>query len=225
MPKASVLLVISAVLFAAFVFFSYLVHEDVFTQFDFNTTVRLQDNIPQRLDPVFSWLSVVGSFEILCIILGVFFLLTRKFLAGFIAFFSFFIFHVIEIFGKLYVNHPPPPQFMLRTQYPLDFPQFHVRAEFAYPSGHAGRTAFLASLFILMILESNLSKPVKLLLVGSIGGFAFAMFLSRPYLGEHWATDVIGGVLLGVSLGIFSGIFLAKGFSFKNLTAKLKKST
>ena len=39
--------------FILFVFFSYLVHKDVFTQFDFDTTVRLQDMISRRFDELF----------------------------------------------------------------------------------------------------------------------------------------------------------------------------
>jgi membrane-associated phospholipid phosphatase len=132
--------------------------------------------------------------------------------------------HVIELYGKFYVDHPPPPEFMLRTEYPIDFPLFHVRSEFSYPSGHSGRTVFLASILICLILASGFSKPVKYGLIGCIAGFTFVMLLSRPYLGEHWTTDVIGGALLGASLGIFSAVFMDKKFSLKKLLKTISKS-
>lgn len=216
MPRSSVLIALSFVLFVSFVFFSYLVHENVFTQLDFDTTVKLQDNIPHRFDNIFSYFSAFGSFEFFLVFLGLLFLALRKFVAGIVTLTMFVGFHIIELYGKFYVDHPPPPEFMLRTQYPIDFPQFHVRAEFSYPSGHSGRTVFLASILVCIILASGFSKPVKYALIGFIAGFTFVMLLSRPYLGEHWTTDVIGGALLGASLGIFAAVFLDKKYSFKN---------
>lgn len=217
MPRSSVLIALSFVLFVSFVFFSYLVHENVFTQLDFDTTVKLQDNIPHRFDNIFSYFSAFGSFEFFLVFLGLLFLALRKFVAGIVTLTMFVGFHIIELYGKFYVDHPPPPEFMLRTQYPIDFPQFHVRAEFSYPSGHSGRTVFLASILVCIILASGFSKPVKYALIGFIAGFTFVMLLSRPYLGEHWTSDVIGGALLGASLGIFSAVFLDNKFSLKKL--------
>lgn len=225
MPKHQLLnlFVTSIILFFAFVFFSYLVHEDIFTQFDFNATVRLQDNIPRRFDPLFSWFSVIGDFQYMLIAVVLVCVILRKFLAAFISFCMFGFFHIIELFGKNYVEHLPPPEFMLRTERPIDFQPFHVRSEFSYPSGHSGRTVFLASLLIMMVLLTNWSKPVKWCVIGGILGFTFVMLLSRPYLGEHWVTDVIGGALLGASFGIFSALFLDKKLSTGSLLKQCKR--
>src|ERR1041385_3480038 len=141
-------------LFFLFILFSYLVHKNVFLHIDFNTTVRLQDKISRRFDSGFSLLSDIGHFEVMfAVLLGLstFLVFKKKFMAAASGLIFFTGFHIIEIYGKFFVNHPPPPHFMLRTENIVDFPQFYVSSDFSYPSGHAGRTTFLSTLLLIII--------------------------------------------------------------------------
>lgn len=203
-----VLFALGSCIFLFFVVFSYLVHKNVFTQVDFNTTVRLQDNLSRRFDQPFSLFSEVGAFEVMLILL-IIILVLRRSLWGVVAFGLFGVFHLIEIYGKTFVQQLPPPHFMLRTEHLVDFPQFHVRSEFSYPSGHAGRAAFLTVLIGILVWRSpKLSKAQKIFIISLLAMYDIAMFISRIYLGEHWATDVIGGALLGVAMAAISSAAL-----------------
>lgn len=207
MKKRIVIILLSVVFFILFIVLTYFVREDYLNQFDFNTTVRLQNHIPKKFDGFLSSLSLIGSFEILA---GIIFLIAvfRKKIFSLFIFIPFAIAHMIEIIGKALLHHPGPPYLFFRYNIDFLFPSSYIQPGSSYPSGHSLRIVFISFIFFSLIKKSKLKSAMKILLTSFLLVFNVLMLVSRVSLGEHWTTDVVGGALLGLSSGIFALIFL-----------------
>ncbi len=207
MKKKSLLIIFSFFIFILFIILTYIVRQDYLNQFDFDTTVRLQNHIPLKFDSFLSSLSLIGSFEILAGIILLIAIFRKKFVSLFI-FVPFALAHVIEIIGKALLHHPGPPYLFFRYNIDFLFPSSYIQPGSSYPSGHSLRIVFISFIFFSLIKKSKLKSAMKILLISFLLVFNILMLVSRVSLGEHWTTDVIGGALLGLSSGIFALIFL-----------------
>ena len=82
-------------------------------------------------------------------------------------------------------------------------PDLHPLAGFSgpsFPSGHATAAAatFIA---IALVVGRDWSPRGRRNLAGAAVGVAVAVACSRVFLGVHWVSDVIGGLILGWTWG------------------------
>lgn len=91
--------------------------------------------------------------------------------------------------------------FFERDRPPVESLEIHVpqKTDFAYPSGHASIVA--AGALILIILYR---REMELIFSIILACEAALVCISRIYVGDHYFLDVIGGVLLGAGISLFS---------------------
>jgi len=207
MKKKFLLIIFSFFIFILFVLFTFVVKKELLSNFDFDTTVRLQNHIPLQYDSFLSFFSLVGSFEILAGLLFFIALFRRK-IWSFLIFVPLVAAHVVEIIGKSLMNHPGPPFLFFRYNLDFLFPSSYIQPGSSYPSGHSLRIIFISVIFFYLIMKSKINNYSKVFFNVFLIMFNVTMLVSRISLGEHWPTDVVGGILLGLSSGIFALIFL-----------------
>ena len=221
MNRKTALLLCSAFFLLIFAALSKFEDRSFLRNFDFAATVRVQDAVAKvcasRCDGL---IEDIGFFASPLFSSGVVFLVTllmaldykkRKIRLRALWIPVLFTFVVLaEIYGKSIVRHPAPPFFMLKNPTTI-FPTYHVFEQFSYPSGHAARAVFLS--FLLFPFVQKIRGGVVLLMV-----YAGVVMLGKIYLGQHWASDVVGGALLGAGFGL--GIWLLTNLNKSHIMHK-----
>lgn len=175
--------------------------------FDLTITNSVENLIPRSLDLPLSVFSIIGTFEVTTLFLASFLVLRKK-QNGILVFFLFFIGSVIEILGKTFIHHASPPSRFFRYDLNFIFPSSNFQTGYSFPSGHMMRITFIVVTFLILLFKSKMLISRKKILAISLVLFLIIMALSRISLGEHWASDVIAGFLLGLGLGLINLKFL-----------------
>jgi len=112
---------------------------------------------------------------------------------------TFLLGTVLEVVMKLTIQQPTVPEQFHRSAY---YPFLSVDLNGSFPSGHALRTAFFCT-FVAVLLWSHGSRRWRLAAV-AVGMLQLPVGFTRVYVGDHWLTDVVAGLLIGSALALLS---------------------
>lgn len=97
-------------------------------------------------------------------------------------------------------------------------------SSYSFPSGHAMGNSALYTILILLTFKYIKSKPKKIILSIAFILITMTIGISRVYLGVHYATDILGGWLLGVGIGIIGYLlWIKEKFIYKYNSKKIKQ--
>ena len=115
---------------------------------------------------------------------------------------------IVNVLVKAYIQRPRPTVDVVHV--------FRILDSYSFPSGHVmfyvGFFGFLGFLTFTMLKRSWM----RIALLAIYGIFILLVGVSRIYLGQHWASDVLGAYLLGslILVGIIQFYRWGKGRFF-----------
>ncbi len=184
--------------FVLFLIWAYLMDEGKLDWIDKKVYQKMNIKEPWiSFFKIFTNLASTIFFVIVCVLLVLF--LKNKKLALFISVLMIFDSILVYTFKHLFKRERPNIKRLVKEK------------GFSYPSGHSTSSVCFYGFMIFLLGISSLSWPIKIILDISLILLILLIGYSRVFLGVHYFSDVVGGLLLGSSY-ILLFVYLMKSF-------------
>ncbi len=197
--------IVAILLLLSFTLLAFLVANNPINEFDISISRFVQQFRNPALDQLMIWISAFGNLVVAFVAMVItsllFYIFKYKREALFIMAISFT--GLITLSLKFLFSRPRPTD-----QYVVLIESYQNHS---FPSGHTlSYVVFFG--FLIVLMQQLKSIPVYLRNIISL--VAYFMFvvgpLSRIYLGAHWFTDIIGGLLIGFLYLLYLNYFYKK---------------
>lgn len=188
-----------------------------FDQLIYNFVIGIFKVFDTKTVLFFKMVTTLGSTIVICTIIFSLFLLFKKkkyFLHTGIA---CLLGVIIESILKIIIKKPRPTD---------EFWPLTNETTYSFPSGHSFMSMVLYGMLIYFVCKEVKNKKLRYFAVCIFSLIIFLVGLSRIYLGVHYATDVVGGYILGlVFLVLYIKLVIEKNDrKEKKIKSGLKKS-
>ena len=153
----------------------------------------IQNNIRNEvLTPIFKFITTLGNAGVIWIVLSVGLLIPKKTrYVGVLA--------LVSLLFSALIDNVILKNVVARTR-PYDLIEgltslVGAQKDYSFPSGHTG-SAFATAVVMFRGLPKKFGIPILV--------FACLMGLSRLYVGVHYPSDVLGGVLIGTGIALLT---------------------
>jgi len=188
-----------AILSVVFIALSIAISFGVFDGLDLQVAQGMHDAWQPGLHPLFQAIAELGSLELTtALMLGLTIYLWRSgFGSDALVFLVFVAAQAFELYYKLNLHHPQPPNSLAESDGPSISQLFSgTGAGNSFPSGHVLRAVIVYGLLGFVIRRLSPSPRIRALAVVGAVVVIVLVSLDRLYLDVHWESDVIGGLVL-----------------------------
>jgi len=189
-----------AILGVLFIALTIAISVGAFDGLDLQVAQGMHDAWQPALHPVFQAIAELGSFELTtALMLGLAIYLWRSgFGSDALVFLIFIAAQAFELYYKLNLHHPQPPNSLAESDGPSISQLFSgAGAGNSFPSGHVLRAVIAYGLLAFVIRRLSPSSRIRALAVAGAVAVVVLVSLDRLYLDVHWESDVVGGLVLG----------------------------
>ena len=176
--------------------------------FDYKIINLVNTLLNDKIVNVFKIITFFGDFYIPCTILVCILLFFKNKWVFLLQGSGYLLAGIITYLAKLFVGRARPIEALIE-----------IPKSFSFPSGHT-LTSIVFYVLLCFILTYNMSIKKRRILIIITFIFVLLIAASRVYLGVHYISDIIGGVLIGVPVLLMCLNIINKNFSNKLLKNK-----